>query len=84
MPIPQRSIASVYAVHTAGALFVWSPVNFRDGSHAKAVLTTSRNTPSGLCARSTRACLLSSGDFFCQCGSAGGDSPFFPLQLIAA
>ena len=63
MPIPQRDIASVYAVHTVGALFVWSPVNFRDGSRAKAVFTTSRNTPSGLCARSTRACLLSSGDF---------------------
>lgn len=70
MPIPQRDIASVYAVHTVGALFVWSPVNFRDGSRAKAVLTTPRNTPSELCARSTRACLLSSGDFFSQCGSA--------------
>lgn len=64
MPIPQRDIASVYAVHTAGALSVWSPVNFRDGSRAKAVLTTPRHTPSGLCVRSTRACLLSSGDFF--------------------
>lgn len=35
MPIPQRGIASVYAVHTMGALSVWSPVNFRDGSRAK-------------------------------------------------
>lgn len=83
MPILQRSIASVYAVHTAGALFVWSPVNFRDGSHAKAVLTTSRNTPSGLCARSTRACLLSSGDFFQSMRIGGDGSPFSPLQLIA-
>ena len=47
MSIPQRGIASVYAVHTAGALSVWSPANFRDGYRAKAVLTTSRNTPSG-------------------------------------
>ena len=70
MPIPQRDIASVYAVHTVGALSVWISVNFRDGSRAKAVLTTPRNTPSGLCARSTRACLLSSGDLFSQCGLA--------------
>ena len=83
MPIPQRDIASVYAVHTVGALFVWSPVNFRDGSHAKAVLTTLRNTPSGLCARSTRACLLSSGDFFSHCGSAAMAAPYPPLQMIA-
>lgn len=83
MPIPQRDIASVYAVHTAGTLSVWSPINFRDGSHAKAVLTTSRNTPSGLCARSTRACLLSSGDFFLSMRIGGDGSPFSPLQLIA-
>lgn len=70
MPIPQRSIASVYAVYTSGALSVWSPVNFRDGSRAKAVLTTPRNTPSELCARSTRACLLSWEIVFSQCGSA--------------
>ena len=79
MPIPQRSIASVYAVHTAGALSVWSPVNFRDGSRAKAVLTTPRNTPSGLCARSTRACLLSSGDFFQSMRIGGDGSPYPPL-----
>ena len=83
MPIPQRDIASVYAVHTVGALFVWSPVNFRDGSRAKAVLTTPRNTPSGLCARSTRACLLSSGDFFQPMRIGGDGSPYPPLQLIA-
>ena len=47
MPIPQRDIASVYAVHTSGALSVWSPVNFRDGSHAKAVLATPRNSSLG-------------------------------------
>ena len=47
MPIPQRSIASVYPVHTAGALSVWSPVNFRDGYRAKAVLTTPRNNSFG-------------------------------------
>lgn len=47
MPIPQRGIASVYAVHTAGALSVWSPVNFRNGSRAKVVLTTPRNSSLG-------------------------------------
>lgn len=83
MSIPQRSIASVYAVHTAGALSVWSPVNFRDGSRAKAVLTTPRNTPSELCARSTRACLLSSGDCFQSMRIGGDGSPYPPLQLIA-
>ena len=83
MHIPQRDIASVYEGHTAGALSVWSPVNFRDGSRAKAVLTTSRNTPSGLCVRSTRACLLSSGDFFQSMRIGGDGSPFSPSQLIA-
>ncbi len=53
-----------------GSIVRLDSANFRDGSRAKAVLTTPRHTPSGLCARSTRACLLSSGDFFCQCGSA--------------
>ena len=82
MPIPQRSIASVYAVHTAGALFVWSPVNFRDGSRAKAVLTTPRNTPWALRTKHKGVSALL-GSFFQSMWIGGEGSPFSPLQLIA-
>lgn len=70
MPIPQRDIASVYAVHTAGRLSVWSPVNFRDGYCAKAVLTTPRNTPFGPAHEAQGRVCSPREIFFSQCGSA--------------
>lgn len=83
MPIPQRGIASVYAVHTAGTLSVWSPVNFRDGSRAKAVLTTPRNSSLGS-AHEAQGRVCSPREIFFQSMRIGGDgSPFSPLQLIA-
>ena len=70
MPIPQRGIALASPCAHGRRIVRLEPGQLSGRHRAKAVLTTSRNIPSELCARSTRACLLSSGDFFCQCGSA--------------
>lgn len=83
MPIPQRSIASVYAVHTAGALSVWSPVNFRDGSRAKAVLTTPPQYPLWALRTKHKGVSALLGRFFLSMRIGGDGSPFSPLQLIA-
>ena len=80
-----RSAASrrFSAVHTAGVLPFGARSTFR-APLLKSRACPPRNTPSEPCTRSTKVCRHPPGLCFRQCGSAGGDSPFFPLQLIAA
>lgn len=82
MPIPQRDIASVYAVHTVGALFVWSPVNFRDGIVQKPCSPLRAIPPLGS-AHEAQGRVCSPREIFLSMRIGGDGSPYSPLQLIA-
>ena len=63
MPIPQRGIALASPSAHGGRIVRLEPGQLSGRLSCKSRAHHSGNTPSGLCARSTRACLLSSGDF---------------------